>query len=56
LLCDTGLLLNQSLIQYGLAFLVGKSYSMLQPPYFMNKVSLPYLSLRYSTSSSSMYF
>jgi seryl-tRNA synthetase len=37
---DNGLLLNQALIQFGLAFLVKRGYSVLQPPYFMNKVCL----------------
>jgi seryl-tRNA synthetase len=37
---DNGLLLNQALIQFGLAFLVKRGYSVLQPPYFMNKVSV----------------
>jgi seryl-tRNA synthetase len=32
-----GVLLNQALISYGLSFLMGKSYTPLQPPYFMKK-------------------
>ncbi len=34
---DSGLLLNQALISYGTAFLRKRGYTMLQPPYFMNK-------------------
>uniref|UniRef100_A0A7S1ZVP8 serine--tRNA ligase n=1 Tax=Ditylum brightwellii TaxID=49249 RepID=A0A7S1ZVP8_9STRA len=34
---DAGVLLNQALINYGIAFLRKKSYSVLQPPYMMNK-------------------
>lgn len=34
---DIGVLLNQALVNYSLAFLKAKSYSLLQPPYFMNK-------------------
>ena len=34
---DIGVLLNQALINYSLAFLKKKSYTLLQPPYFMNK-------------------
>ena len=32
-----GLLLNQALINYGLAFLSAREYTPLQPPFFMNK-------------------
>ena len=32
---DYGVLLNQALINYGLAFLRGKGYTILQPPFFM---------------------
>lgn len=32
-----GVLLNQALINYGLSFLMKKSYTALQPPYFMRK-------------------
>jgi seryl-tRNA synthetase len=34
---DAGVLLNQALINYGIAFLRKRQYSILQPPYFMNK-------------------
>jgi seryl-tRNA synthetase len=34
---DAGLLLNQALISYSLAFLRKRGYSVLQPPYFMNR-------------------
>ncbi len=34
---DSGLLLNQALISYSTAFLRKRGYTMLQPPYFMNK-------------------
>ncbi len=34
---DSGLLLNQALISYSIAFLRKRAYTMLQPPYFMNK-------------------
>eukprot|EP01084_Bolivina_argentea_P010149 18910_1 len=34
---DSGLLLNQALISYSIAFLRKRGYTMLQPPYFMNK-------------------
>ena len=34
---DIGVLLNQALVNYSLSFLKSKSYSLLQPPYFMNK-------------------
>mmetsp|Transcript_17235 Transcript_17235/g.26674 ORF Transcript_17235/g.26674 Transcript_17235/m.26674 type:complete len:492 (+) Transcript_17235:68-1543(+) len=36
-LSDMGVLLNQALINYGLAFLRKREYKALQPPYFMNK-------------------
>jgi seryl-tRNA synthetase len=38
-LTDMGLLLNQALINYGLAFLRAREnpYKIMQPPYFMNK-------------------
>ena len=32
-----GLLLNMALVQYGTHFLMKRQYTMLQPPYFMNK-------------------
>ena len=35
-----GLLLNMALVQYGTHFLMNRGYTMLQPPYFMNKVPL----------------
>eukprot|EP00752_Nemacystus_decipiens_P011622 g10317.t1 len=34
---DAGLLLNQALINYGIAFLRKRKYSVLQPPFFMTK-------------------
>jgi seryl-tRNA synthetase len=34
---DIGVLLNQALVNYSLSFLKIKSYTLLQPPYFMNK-------------------
>lgn len=34
---NAGVLLNQALINYGIAFLRKKSYDILQPPYMMNK-------------------
>eukprot|EP00565_Helicotheca_tamesis_P002014 CAMPEP_0185727172 /NCGR_PEP_ID=MMETSP1171-20130828/2931_1 /TAXON_ID=374046 /ORGANISM="Helicotheca tamensis, Strain CCMP826" /LENGTH=493 /DNA_ID=CAMNT_0028395677 /DNA_START=90 /DNA_END=1571 /DNA_ORIENTATION=- len=34
---DAGVLLNQALINYGIAFLRKRDYSVLQPPYMMNK-------------------
>ncbi len=34
---DIGVLLNQALVNYSLAWLKKKSYTILQPPYFMNK-------------------
>ena len=34
---NAGVLLNQALINYGIAFLRKKTYDILQPPYFMNK-------------------
>jgi len=34
---DAGLLLNMALINYGISFLRAREYSVLQPPYFMNK-------------------
>ncbi|CAM9322056.1 unnamed protein product [Pylaiella littoralis] len=34
---DAGLLLNQALINYGIAFLRKRKYSVLQPPFFMSK-------------------
>ena len=34
---DAGLLLNMALITYGISFLRAREYSVLQPPYFMNK-------------------
>jgi seryl-tRNA synthetase len=32
-----GVLLNQALINYGLSYLSGKSYTAIQPPFFMKK-------------------
>ena len=34
---DVGVMLNQALINYGIAFLRQRKYSLLQPPYFMRK-------------------
>ena len=34
---DAGVLLNQAFINYGIAFLRARKYSILQPPYFMKK-------------------
>jgi len=34
---DAGVLLNQAFINYGIAFLRKRNYSILQPPYFMKK-------------------
>ena len=34
---DAGLLLNMALINYGISFLRARQYSVLQPPYFMNR-------------------
>lgn len=34
---DIGVLLNQALVNYSLSFLKTKSYTLLQPPYFMSK-------------------
>jgi len=34
---DAGVLLNQALINYSIAFLRARGYSILQPPFFMNK-------------------
>lgn len=34
---DIGVLLNQALVNYSLGFLRNKSYTLLQPPYFMNR-------------------
>mmetsp|Transcript_34325 Transcript_34325/g.79388 ORF Transcript_34325/g.79388 Transcript_34325/m.79388 type:complete len:484 (-) Transcript_34325:118-1569(-) len=34
---NAGVLLNQALINYGIAFLRKRGYDVLQPPYFMNK-------------------
>ena len=34
---NAGVLLNQALINYGIAFLRKREYKVLQPPYFMNK-------------------
>lgn len=36
-LTNAGVLLNQALINYGIAFLRKRDYQVLQPPYFMNK-------------------
>lgn len=33
-----GVLLNQALINYGIAFLSKRAYVPMQPPFFMNKV------------------
>jgi seryl-tRNA synthetase len=35
-----GLLLNQALISYGLAFLAAREYTPLQPPFFMNREAM----------------
>ena len=35
-----GVLLNQALINYGLAFLLRRSYTPMQPPFFMNKEAM----------------
>jgi len=37
LLKGAGLLLNQALINYGLNFLAGRQYTLVQPPFFMKK-------------------
>ena len=37
LLTGHGVLLNQALINHGLAFLMEKSYTPVQPPFFMHK-------------------
>lgn len=34
---DVGVMLNQAFINYGIAFLRQRSYTVLQPPYFMKK-------------------
>lgn len=34
---DAGVLLNQAIVNYGLAFARARGYSLLQPPYMMNK-------------------
>ena len=34
---NSGVLLNQALINFGIAFLRGKGYEVLQPPFFMNR-------------------
>ena len=34
---DVGVMLNQAFINYGIAFLRAREYTVLQPPYFMNK-------------------
>jgi seryl-tRNA synthetase len=36
-LTNAGVLLNQALINYGIAFLRKRGYNVLQPPFFMNK-------------------
>jgi seryl-tRNA synthetase len=36
-LTNAGVLLNQALINYGIAFLSARGYDVLQPPYMMNK-------------------
>jgi seryl-tRNA synthetase len=36
-LTNAGVLLNQAIIQYAIAFLTERGYNVLQPPYFMNK-------------------
>ena len=36
-LTDVGVLLNQAVINYGIAFLRKKKYCVMQPPFFMNK-------------------
>lgn len=37
---DVGVMLNQALISYATAFLRKRQYSLLQPPYFMNKEAM----------------
>jgi seryl-tRNA synthetase len=36
-LTNAGVLLNQAIINYGIAFLMARGYNVLQPPFFMNK-------------------
>jgi len=36
-LTNAGVLLNQAIINYGIAFLAARGYNVLQPPFFMNK-------------------
>ena len=36
-LTNAGVLLNQAIINYGIAFLSARGYNVLQPPFFMNK-------------------
>jgi len=36
-LTNAGVLLNQAIINYGIAFLTARGYNILQPPYMMNK-------------------
>ncbi|KAJ8606386.1 hypothetical protein CTAYLR_009319 [Chrysophaeum taylorii] len=36
-LTDVGVLLNQAVINYGIAFLRQRQYTVMQPPFFMNK-------------------
>ncbi|KAL3935850.1 MAG: hypothetical protein SGARI_002801 [Bacillariaceae sp.] len=36
-LTNAGVLLNQAIINYGIAFLGARGYNVLQPPFFMNK-------------------
>ena len=36
-LSNAGVLLNQAIINYGIAFLSARGYNILQPPFFMNK-------------------
>ena len=36
-LTNAGVLLNQAIINYGIAFLTERGYNILQPPFFMNK-------------------
>ncbi len=36
-LTNAGVLLNQAIINYGIAFLTERGYNVLQPPFFMNK-------------------
>lgn len=35
-----GVILNQALINYGIKFLMERGYTIMQPPYFMNRDSM----------------